>query len=222
MPRSALTGLVTGLALVVVAVLLWPAGAGVYPAPVPAGVPAVVPAVVPAAVIAPASSAPLAAPPVGAPPAPAAPAQPAQVRIGTIAAAAAPVVAVGVDERGAMAVPEDVRTVGWYRFGSRPGSLSGSAVLSGHVDDRVQGRGVFAALGDVEPGDLVEVELTDGTRLGYRVGTVEQVAKDALPADELFARSGPPRLTLITCGGDFDWTTRTHTENVVVTAEPAR
>lgn len=121
-----------------------------------------------------------------------------------------------------MAVPEDVRTVGWYRFGSRPGSLSGSAVLSGHVDDRVQGRGVFAALGDVEPGDLVEVELTDGTRLGYRVRTVEQVAKDALPADELFARSGPPRLTLITCGGDFDWTTRTHTENVVVTAEPAR
>ena len=212
-----MTGLVTGLALVVVAVLLWPAGAGVSPAPVPAAVPAVVPA----AVIAPASSAPLAAPPVGAPLAPAAPAQPAQVRIGTIAAAA-PVVAVGVDERGAMAVPEDVRTVGWYRFGSRPGSLSGSAVLSGHVDDRVQGRGVFAALGDVEPGDLVEVELTDGTRLGYRVRTVERVAKDALPADELFARSGPPRLTLITCGGDFDWTTRTHTENVVVTAEPAR
>jgi LPXTG-site transpeptidase (sortase) family protein len=127
-----------------------------------------------------------------------------------------------VDERGAMAVPEDVRTVGWYRFGSRPGSLSGSAVLSGHVGDRVQGRGVFAALGDVEPGDLVEVELTDGTRLGYRVRTVERVAKDALPADQLFARSGPPRLTLITCGGDFDWTTRTHTENVVVTAEPAR
>jgi LPXTG-site transpeptidase (sortase) family protein len=218
-PRTALTGLVTGLALVVVAVLLWPAGAGASPAPAP--VPAAVPAVVPAAVIAPASSAPLAAPPVGAPPAAAAPAQPAQVRIGTIAAAA-PVVAVGVDERGAMAVPEDVRTVGWYRFGSRPGSLSGSAVLSGHVDDRVQGRGVFAALGDVEPGDLVEVELTDGTRLGYRVRTVERVAKDALPADELFARSGPPRLTLITCGGDFDWTTRTHTENVVVTAEPAR
>ena len=220
MPRTALTGLVTGLALVVVAVLLWPAGAGVSPAPVRAAVPAVVPA----AVIAPASAAPLAAPPVGAPPAPAAPAQPAQpaqVRIDTIAAAA-PVVAVGVDERGAMAVPEDVRTVGWYRFGSRPGSLSGSAVLSGHVDDRVQGRGAFAALGDVEPGDLVEVELTDGTRLGYRVRTVEQVAKDALPADQLFARSGPPRLTLITCGGDFDWTSRTHTENVVVTAEPAR
>ena len=126
-PRSAVTGLVTGLALVVVAVLLWPAGAGVSPAPVPAAVPAVVPAVVPAAVIAPASSTPLAAPPVGAP---LAPAQPAQVRIDTIAAAA-PVVAVGVDERGAMAVPEDVRTVGWYRFGSRPGSPSGSAVLSG-------------------------------------------------------------------------------------------
>ena len=120
-----------------------------------------------------------------------------------------------------MAVPNDVRTVGWYRFGPRPGATSGSSVLSGHVDDRVQGRGAFAKLADVKPGDPVEVELADGAPLGYRVRTIERVAKDALPTDRLFARSGPPRITLITCGGAFDWTTRTHTENVVVTAEPA-
>ena len=33
----------------------------------------------------------------------------------------APVLPVGVDGRGEMAVPDDVRTVGWYRFGPRPG-----------------------------------------------------------------------------------------------------
>jgi LPXTG-site transpeptidase (sortase) family protein len=193
MHRTALTGLLTGLTLIVIAVLPWPTGAGSFPAPVSASP-------VPAAI--------------------AAPAPPARLRIGTIAVAA-PVVAVGVDQRGAMAVPNDVRTVGWYRFGPRPGATSGSSVLSGHVDDRVQGRGAFAKLADVKPGDPVEVKLADGTPLGYRVRTIERVAKDALPTDRLFARSGPPRITLITCGGAFDWTTRTHTENVVVTAEPA-
>jgi LPXTG-site transpeptidase (sortase) family protein len=213
MHRTALTGLLTGLTLIVIAVLPWPTGAGSFPAPVSASP-------VPAALAAPAPSAPLALPLTGPPPPPAAPALPARLRIGTIAVAA-PVVAVGVDERGAMAVPNDVRTVGWYRFGPRPGATSGSSVLSGHVDDRVQGRGAFAKLADVKPGDPVEVELADGTPLGYRVRTIERVAKDALPTDRLFARSGPPRITLITCGGAFDWTTRTHTENVVVTAEPA-
>ena len=213
MHRTALTGLLTGLTLIVIAVLPGPTGAGSFPAPVSASP-------VPAALAAPAPSAPLTPPLTGPPPPPAPPAPPARLRIGTIAVAA-PVVAVGVDQRGAMAVPNDVRTVGWYRFGPRPGATSGSSVLSGHVDDRVQGRGAFAELADVKPGDPVEVELADGTPLGYRVRTIERVAKDALPTDRLFARSGPPRITLITCGGAFDWTTRTHTENVVVTAEPA-
>jgi hypothetical protein len=54
------------------------------------------------------------------------------------------------------------------------------------------------------------------------VRTIERVAKDALSTDRLFARSGPPRITLITCGGAFDWTTRTHTENVSVLAYALR
>ena len=58
----------------------------------------------------------------------------------------------------------------------------------------------------------VEVELANGARLGYQVRTIERVPKDALPADRLFARSGPPRLTLVTCGGDFDWATRSYEE----------
>jgi LPXTG-site transpeptidase (sortase) family protein len=198
-PRSALIGLLTGLALVVVAVVLWPAGAGSSPAPADAA---------PAAPVAAAQAAPQ----------PAASAPPARLWVGGVAGAV-PVVPVGVDERGAMAVPEDVRTVGWYRYGPRPGASSGSSVLSGHVDDRVQGRGAFADLGEVEPGDPVEVELADGTRLAYRVRTIERIAKDQLAVDRLFTRSGPPRITLVTCGGDFDRTTRTYEENVVVTAE---
>ncbi len=131
-----------------------------------------------------------------------------------------PVVSVGVDDRGDMAVPEDVGTVGWYRFGPPPGSAAGSSVLSGHVDDRVQGRGAFYRLSDLATGDPVEVELVDGTLLQFRVKKVERIDKSVLPVDQLFAREGEPRLTLVTCGGDFDRATRNYRDNVVVTAEP--
>ena len=93
----------------------------------------------------------------------------------------APVTPVGVDDRGRMEVPFDVDTVGWYRFGPGPGSAEGSAVLSGHVDDRDQGYGAFHRLGDLAPGDPVAVELGDGGVLAYRVETVTRVPKPDLP-----------------------------------------
>jgi sortase (surface protein transpeptidase) len=132
----------------------------------------------------------------------------------------APVVDTGVDEQGGMAVPHDIRTVGWYRFGASPGATAGSAVLAGHVDDRIQGRGAFYRLADLAAGSPVEVTLADGTVLTYRVSAVELVPKTVLPADRLFARDGPPRLALITCGGAFDRAKGGYTDNVVVTAAP--
>jgi hypothetical protein len=201
--RTALTGLVAGLALVVAAVLLWPAGVGASSTP---AVPVLVPP--------PPLAAPSPAVAGGAPPE----APPVRVRVGDVSA---PVVAVGVDGQGAMAVPEDVRTVGWYGYGPRPGAPSGSSVLSGHVDDEVQGPGAFADLADLSGDDPVEVELADGTVLRFQVRAVERFAKDALPVDRVFDRSGPPRLVLVTCGGEFDRASRSYEENVVVTAERA-
>ncbi|MHA6783641.1 class F sortase [Pseudonocardia saturnea] len=146
-------------------------------------------------------------------------AAPVRVRLAAIGAEA-DVVDVGVDGRGEMEVPLDVTTVGWYRFGPSPGARAGSTVLSGHVDDRVQGRGAFYRLTDLEPGDPVEVDLADGSVAAYRVDTVERIAKEDLPVDRLFARDGAPVLTLVTCGGDFDRAARSYRENVVVTAVP--
>jgi hypothetical protein len=45
-------------------------------------------------------------------------------------------------------------------------------------------------------------------------------AKSSAPLDRLFARDGPPRLTLVTCGGSFDRGTGHYRDNVVVTATP--
>ena len=165
------------------------------------------------------SPAPSAGPPVGATPAPA-PAPP-PVRIRALDAGVdAPIVATGVDAHGGMAIPHDVRTVGWYRFGVGPGAPAGSAVLAAHVDDRIQGYGAFHRLGQLTVGDRVQVTLADGTVVAYRAGAVERVAKAALPADRVFGRDGPPRLTLVTCGGAFDRAVGGYLDNVVVTATP--
>ena len=114
---------------------------------------------------------------------PAAPAPPVRVRLPTLEVDA-PVTPVGVDDRGRMDVPFDIRTVGWYRFGPGPGATAGSAVLSGHVDDRDQGYGAFHRLGDLAPGDPVAVDLADGGVVSYRVEAVTRVPKGDLPVGE--------------------------------------
>ncbi len=124
-----------------------------------------------------------------------------------------------MDDRGEMAVPQDVRTVGWYRFGPGPGA-AGSSVLAGHVDDRIQGHGAFYRLAELAVADPVRVLLADGTELRFRVREVERIDKAQLPVEQLFARTGPPRLTLITCGGEFDRAAGRFRDNVVIRAEP--
>lgn len=132
----------------------------------------------------------------------------------------APVDPVGVDRNGLMALPEDVNRVGWYRFGPAPGAATGSAVVAGHVDDQEQGLGVLARLRDVRLGDAVVVEQRDGAQVRYRVTGITRLRKQALPTATVFARTGPPRLTLVTCAGPFDRERRSYRDNLVVTAEP--
>jgi hypothetical protein len=128
--------------------------------------------------------------------------------------------AVGVAADGQMELPPNPEVLGWYRFGPAPGAAAaGSAVLAGHLDSRRYGIGPLVRLRDVEPGDLVEVALSDGSRTTYRVEAVTRYDQQALPA-ELFARDGAPRLRLITCGGDYDVDAGGYQQNLVVTAVP--
>jgi hypothetical protein len=127
--------------------------------------------------------------------------------------------AVGVDPDGQMSIPDDVSRVGWYRFGPAPGD-GGSAVIAGHVDDREQGLGVLAPLSEAAVGQEVTVTAADGTTSRWRVVSRELISKQVLPVDRLFTRTGPPRLTLITCGGPFLPELRSYRDNVVVIAEP--
>ena len=130
------------------------------------------------------------------------------------------IVPVGVDSSGEMEVPQDVSTVGWYRFGPAPGSAAGSAVLSGHVDDYRQGVGVFARIGELGPGDLVRVVDDAGVSREFSVLSREEWSKGDVPLDRLFDRGGSSRLVLITCGGSFNNSTLGYDDNIAITAVP--
>lgn len=142
---------------------------------------------------------------------------PAGIRLPSLDVDAA-VHAVALEDDGAMEIPDEVADVGWYVLGPAPGE-PGSAVLAGHVDGGGR-QGAFWDLRTLDPGDRFEVDHVDGSATSWEVVARRTHAKDELPIAELFTRDGPPRLTLITCGGAFDPVARSYEDNVVIHAVP--
>lgn len=132
----------------------------------------------------------------------------------------APVVPVGLHDDGALVIPDDVRTVGWWTGGSRAGEAYGSVVVAGHVDSATRGIGVFAELRHLTPGQVVELE-AGSQRARYRIASATQVPQAQIShAAGIFAVDGPPQLVLVTCGGAFDRVRHRYQDNLVVLATP--
>ncbi len=148
----------------------------------------------------------------------AAPPAPVRLEISTVGLDV-PLDAVGVRSDGLMEIPDDGDRAGWYRFGPAPGSDQGAVVLAGHVDTP-EGEGAMAVLADVEPGDQVTVWRSDGSSVIYEVVSRRSIDKRELPVEQVFARDGPPRLTLVTCGGPWRFAAESYRDNVVVDAVP--
>ena len=131
----------------------------------------------------------------------------------------APLIRLGMDRDGAVAVPPmSVPTeAGWFTGDPTPGER-GAAVIVGHVDTDY-GRAVFYPLGNVQPGALVIVDRADKTHAQFRVTSVEVVDKDRFPARRVYGGddSGTPQLRIITCGGAFDG--KHYADNLVVYAQ---
>lgn len=138
----------------------------------------------------------------------------------TIGVRSAPIDDVGIEPDGAMEIPTDISRIGWYEYGPSPGQDEGTAVLTAHIDSRTQGKGVFYHLDAMSAGDAVEVEMSDGTIRTFVVDEVRQIPKVDLPTGDLFRRDGSSRLALITCGGEFDDSSRHYRDNLVVLATP--
>ncbi|MDE9364736.1 class F sortase [Luteipulveratus sp. YIM 133132] len=133
-----------------------------------------------------------------------------------------PLVALGVDRAGRMALPSSSHVGAWYRFGPAPGDTAGAVVVSSHVDSSEDGVGPLSRIGRLHRGDRITVRTSDGRSYGYRVERVVHIDKTSLDTGLLFSRSGPPRLHLVTCGGEFDRSTGHYEQNVVAVAAADR
>ena len=132
----------------------------------------------------------------------------------------ADLLAVGLAQDGAVGVPPagEPLKAAWYDRGPAPGQ-AGPAVITGHVDSRFApgNRAAFYELGDVRPGDDVDVARTDRRVAVFRVDSVALVPKSGFPTREVYGPLGYAALRLITCGGHYDRHSG-YSDNIIVYA----
>ena len=193
----------------------------------PASAPTAVTTPAPASVLPPPRPAPAPAPEVTVPTVSAtlsanqapAPLPPVRIRVETLGIDMA-VEAVGQTAEKVMELPKNPAVAAWYRFGPSPASPAGATVIAAHVDSLVYDIGPFARLASATAGTRVVLTLSDGSERGYSVTGVQSILKPDVPWDSVFDRSGASRLTLVTCGGEFDYEAKRYLSNVIVSADP--
>ena len=116
----------------------------------------------------------------------------------------------------------------WENLGGAPGE-GHNAVFAGHVDYRAaipwadasyQGEAVFFNLTLLAPGDRIEVDM-GGTTHHYVVTWTREVSRDLEGGWRpiLTSEVETDSITLITCGGEFDRSSRTYSHRFIVRAE---
>jgi hypothetical protein len=121
---------------------------------------------------------------------------------------------------GELAAPSGPWVVAWYVQTARPGE-TGNVVMGGHVDYWDIGPAVFAGLGRLEKGAEIDVTDAAGERYVYIVEWARDYPVAGLTPDQLREIVGPtesPSLTLITCGGEFDYGRGEYLKRLVIRA----
>lgn len=126
-------------------------------------------------------------------------------------------VELGLDANNEIEIPKSYTEVGWYVHGPTPGEL-GPAIVLGHVDSRLLGPAVFFYLGQLKPGDTIEVEREDGTTAIFRVDKLERYSQSDFPTELVYGNIDHAGLRLITCTGTYDRQAKRYDRNLVVYA----
>jgi LPXTG-site transpeptidase (sortase) family protein len=114
----------------------------------------------------------------------------------------APIENKGIDSHNQMEAPDRPFDVAWYPFTAKPGS-GGNAVFAGHRDFAGVGPAVFWKLGQLAPGDVVEVTAADQGQLRYQVTQTWDYTLSTIPMASVLDQSGGDQITLITCSGSY-------------------
>ncbi|MET9275957.1 class F sortase [Kribbella sp. NPDC003557] len=121
-----------------------------------------------------------------------------------------------LDDQGAMQVPKNPAKAGWFTPSPPPGSI-GSSVIAGHVTWNKR-PAVFFRLGELRPGDQINIQRANRTTAVFTVERIAQFPKDRFPSEKVYDAAPYPALRLITCGGTYDNTNHRYLDNVIVWA----
>jgi hypothetical protein len=77
---------------------------------------------------------------------------------------------------------------------------------------------VFYRLRELRPGDRLQVQRADGTRLRFVVDKARSFPKNRFPTDAVFGPTPVAELRLVTCSGSFDRARGSYRDNLVVFA----
>ncbi|MBI2723556.1 MAG: sortase [Chloroflexi bacterium] len=120
---------------------------------------------------------------------------------------------IGVDARfvvrvvgpdGKMPRVGNATDVAWYDFsqwsslGGSPGTDHGNVVIAGDYDDQGVPQAVFFRLSELVPGDLVQINTSDGRTLAYEVEFNKTTSVDGIDWGEVVAATPEESITLIT------------------------
>ena len=120
---------------------------------------------------------------------------------------------------GTVQPPSRWQVPGWYQLGPRPGE-PGSAVILGHVDS-TSGPAVFFRLRELRHRDQILVSRADGSSVRFVVQRTGEYPKKWFPTDQVYYPTLTPELRLVTCGGQFDFSTGHYRSNIIVFATVA-
>jgi LPXTG-site transpeptidase (sortase) family protein len=116
---------------------------------------------------------------------------------------------------GQMQDPTGPWIVSWYKDLAKIGEF-GNAVMAGHIDYWDVGPAVFYNLGSLQKGDKILVTGDDKVVYAYEVEWVKNYDADNAPISEIVGATGEESLTLITCGGPFDYETGHYLQRTIV------
>jgi len=122
---------------------------------------------------------------------------------------------VGLTSLGAIDSPLGPKNAGWFNLGIIPGE-NGSAIIDGHSGWKNGIPAVFDSLYKLKKGDKIYVENGKGVTTTFIVREIKNYDPNADAEDVFSSNDNKAHLNLITCGGTWDNTAKTHSKRLVV------
>lgn len=119
---------------------------------------------------------------------------------------------VGVNAKGQMQTPYSVYDAAWYNGSALPGT-GGTAILNGH-NGGPGSYGIFKHLNNLVAGDMIKIEMGDGTIYNYRVYDNFEVrlseADKKMPMLAVSPVAGEESISIISCIGEWSLKQQTY------------